>query len=164
MGRPSLYTHEIANEICARLAAGESLNAICKDAHLPDEVTVRNWDRDNREGFSANYARARETQYWRHAEQIIEIADDGSNDWMERNDPKNPGFELNGEHVQRSKLRVDARKWVLSKLLPKTFGDKIDVTQNLGDGWYVAGEVEQTEAQWTAGHNLATAKPAGSAD
>ena len=44
---------------------------------------------------------------------------------------KESGYQLNGEHVQRSKLRVDTRKWYLSKILPKKYGDKINVEGNL---------------------------------
>jgi hypothetical protein len=58
------------------------------------------------------------------AEDVISIADDGTNDWMDSNDPLNPGYKLNGEHTQRSKLRMDARKWYTSKLAPKIFGDR----------------------------------------
>lgn len=66
----------------------------------------------------------------------MDIADDGSNDWMERfnKDGESIGWVVNGEAVQRSKLRVDARKWALSKLLPKKYGDKIDVNHGNADG------------------------------
>jgi hypothetical protein len=63
-------------------------------------------------------------------EEILDIADDGSNDWMEKldKDGKSVGWAVNGEAVQRSKLRVDARKWIASKLKPKKYGDKLDTT------------------------------------
>jgi len=89
---------------------------------MPHDSTVRNWVLDDREGFSAQYARAREIGYMTMADELLEIADDGKNDWMKRN---GEGSQLNGEHVQRSRLRVDTRKWLLSKALPKVFGDKI---------------------------------------
>jgi hypothetical protein len=59
------------------------------------------------------------------AEDLLAIADDGTNDYMEYEDKEGnaAGWRFNGEHVQRSRLRVDARKWLLSKLLPK-FADK----------------------------------------
>lgn len=67
------------------------------------------------------------------ADEILEISDDGSNDWMERlgKEGEPAGWQLNGEHVQRSRLRVDTRKWILSKLAPKRYGDKL---QHTGDG------------------------------
>ncbi len=64
------------------------------------------------------------------ADETVEISDDGRNDWMERQSEEDKErYVLNGEHVQRSRLRVDTRKWLLSKALPKMFGDKI--TQEL---------------------------------
>jgi hypothetical protein len=57
------------------------------------------------------------------ADELLEIADDGSNDWMER---EKGGYELNAEHIQRSRARIDTRKWLLSKMLPKVYGDTKD--------------------------------------
>ncbi len=131
MGRPSLYTPELADAICVRLAGGESLNAICAPDEMPAESTVRLWAVTDLDGFSAKYARAREAQADALAEEIIEISDDGTNDWMERRSESekgagvNTGWVLNGEHVQRSRLRVDSRKWFASKVAPKKYGDKI---------------------------------------
>lgn len=125
-GRPSIYTKELAEEICERLAAGESLRAICKDEGFPAESTVRGWVLDDKEGFSAQYARARDFYLDNMADEIIEISDDGSNDWMERELESGKIIDvLNHEHVTRSRLRVDTRKWYLSKLAPKRYGDKI---------------------------------------
>lgn len=60
------------------------------------------------------------------ADELLEIADDGTNDWMERidGDGAGVGWVLNGEHVQRSRVRIDTRKWLLSKMAPKRYGDK----------------------------------------
>jgi len=127
VGRPSVYTPEIAERICASLEAGRSLNRICKAEDMPAESTVRLWDKEDREGFSAKYARSREVGYLRLADELLDIADNGANDWMASNDPENPGYRLNGEHIARSRLRVDTRKWVLAKMLPKVFGDKLDI-------------------------------------
>jgi hypothetical protein len=55
------------------------------------------------------------------ADEICDIADDASNDYMESGDD---GVKYNGDAVARSKLRVDARKWVAAKLKPKVYGDK----------------------------------------
>lgn len=75
------------------------------------------------------YARAREAGLDAMAEEILEISDDATNDWMERNGKDSPGWALNGENVQRSKLRVDARKWLLSKMAPKKYGERVEVDQ-----------------------------------
>ncbi|MGM5020196.1 terminase small subunit protein [Tardiphaga sp. 367_B4_N1_1] len=125
-GRPSDFSAEIAKEICSKLAEGRTLRDVCRDDGMPSESTVRTWALDDREGFSAQYTRAREIGYMSMADELMEVADDGSNDWMERNDEDGQStYVLNGEHVQRSRLRVDTRKWMLSKALPKVFGDKI---------------------------------------
>ena len=126
-GPPSLYNEALGDSICDRLADGESLNAICKSEGMPSERTVRTWARTPDHPFSPKYARAREIGYLKLADELLEIADDGSNDWMKRTgkDGEDLGWAVNGEHVARSRLRVDTRKWLLSKCLPKIFGDRI---------------------------------------
>ena len=106
-GRPSKHTPEIAATICGRLAAGESLREICEDDALPHRGTVHTWVIEDREGFHDHYTRARQTQALRWAEEILEIGD-----------------SENKEDTQRARLRVDTRKWLLSKVLPKVYGDK----------------------------------------
>lgn len=118
------YSVELADKICERLSNGESLNAICRDAGMPAESTVRIWAENDRDGFFSKYARARELGYQAMAEQIIAISDDESRDEM----PSGTA------HVQRAKLRVDARKWLLSKMLPKTFGEKVSQEISGPDG------------------------------
>jgi hypothetical protein len=77
--------------------------------------------------FAIQYARAREGLYQSWAEEILEIADDGTTDFITKVGRNGHEYEaVDQEHIQRSRLRVDARKWMLSKLLPKTFGDKIE--------------------------------------
>ena len=121
-----MHTEALAREICERLAEGLSLREVCRQEGMPSESTVRQWALDDYEGFSAQYTRAREIGYHALADELLEIADDGTNDWMERNgqDGESGDLVLNGEHVQRSRLRLDTRKWMLSKVLPKIYGDK----------------------------------------
>ena len=123
-GRPSILTPQLAAKIMERLADGESLRSICRDPDMPGRPTVYGWVLENRDGFADHYARAREMQAHALADDVMAISDDGSNDWMERNDPNNPGWDANGEHLARSRLRVDARKWAASKILPKVYGEK----------------------------------------
>jgi hypothetical protein len=127
-GRPSGYSKEIAEIICSRLASGESLRAICRDEHMPSQSMVFRWLETNLP-FREQYARAREAQADTLVDEILEISDDGSNDWMERHNAEgeNIGWQLNGEHVQRSRLRVDSRKWFASKVAPKKYGDKLEL-------------------------------------
>ena len=125
------FSQEVFDKICNRIAEGESLRQICEDEDLPAARNVHRWlDRDDADELRQQYARAKEDQAEHYAAEIIEIADNARNDWMERNGGDDEGYNLNGEHVQRSKLRIDARKWVASKLAPKKYGDsaKLEVT------------------------------------
>jgi hypothetical protein len=117
------YTKKLADEICERLTLGESLKKICRDEHIPPETTVRRWVLANIEGFSEQYAQARASGYELLAEEILEISDQpvGTTDI---------GGTDTGA-VQKQRLQVDTRKWLLSKMLPKKFGDKLEIDQTL---------------------------------
>jgi hypothetical protein len=91
---------------------------------MPCLATVFNWLRVHPE-FVEQYARAKEESADALAEEILDISDDGSNDWMVRHGKDGEeSWVVNGEHVQRSRLRVDSRKWIASKLKPKKYGDR----------------------------------------
>lgn len=136
MTQSTPYSTEVVDKIMARLADGESLNSICNDDDMPARVTFYDWmmkgDRGDEgyEDLPNKYARARELQADSLADDIQDIADDGRNDWMEKfdKDGNSIGWQLNGEAVQRSKLRVEARKWNAAKLRPRKYGDKLDLT------------------------------------
>lgn len=138
MGRPSKYNQKVADVICAGLSAGMSLRKVCREEDMPDITTVMRWMYVH-DDFRQQYARAKEQGSEAWAEEILEIADDGTNDYMEDDymKGKSPGWSVNGENIQRSKLRVDTRKWLMSKLVAKKYGDKIDVTSG-GDKVQVA--------------------------
>jgi hypothetical protein len=128
-GRPSLYTETLAAKFCRRLAEGETLRAICRDKAMPDKATVLRWLADKKKAeFRDQYAHARDMQADALFDEALEIADDASGDWMEDKDGKKI---LDHEHVQRSRLRVDTRKWAAGKLAPKRYGDKL---QHTGEG------------------------------
>lgn len=151
MGRPSIFTPELSRAICDRLSECESLRSICRDEGMPDRVTVFRWLAADEE-FRSQYALAREIQAENMVEEIIEISDDGTNDWMERQSTSekgagvNTGWVLNGEHVQRSRLRVDSRKWVAANLAPKKFGNKVatEITGANGGALEVITEIRRT--------------------
>jgi hypothetical protein len=128
VGRPSEYSPELIDELCGRLCEGRSLRSICKDEGMPSTATVFRWLREHPE-FQEQYARAKREGVEALVDEIPDIADDGSNDWMEKlnADGEQIGWTLNGEHVQRSKLRIDARKWIAAKLAPKLYGEKVDL-------------------------------------
>lgn len=124
-GRPTKYSQKLCDKICAEIVQGFSLRTICKSEEMPCVATVFSWFRTIPE-FLEQYEKAKEAQADTLAEDILDIADDGTNDWMERQgkDGENIGWQINGEHVQRSRLRVDSRKWIASKLKAKKYGDR----------------------------------------
>jgi len=134
MGRPSDYSLEVAHAICARMAAGETLLQICRDPAMPARSTAYLWTVVHPE-FSDMYARARKALYEHWADELVDIAEDGRNDWIER-ERKDGSIEMtvDREHIQRSALRVDTRKWMLAKLQPKQYGDKVAHTGPDGEG------------------------------
>lgn len=135
-GRPTIYTEELAMKILTRISLGESVKTICYDKNMPNASTVHAWVLDDKEGFSKKYARARDIQAEVMFDDILEIADDGTNDYMTVTKGKESYNVEDREVTNRSKLRVDSRKWYLSKVLPKKFGEKMDVTS---DGKAIVG-------------------------
>lgn len=132
-GRPSSFTQEIADRICEGLAAARSLRSICFDEGMPTQTTVFRWLADDRFlEFREQYMRAREAQADALFDEMLDIADDAANDWMEREGENSQGWQLNGEHVQRTRLRLDTRKWIAARLAPKKYGDKVDVEHSGG--------------------------------
>lgn len=131
MRSDSKYTPELADFILEKLAEGISLREICRvHEQVPDESTVRKWAIDDVQGFGPRYTKAREIGYHSMADELFDIADDGRNDWMDRTNSRSGETDRvpDNEHMNRSRLRVDTRKWFLSKVLPKIYGDKIAVT------------------------------------
>ena len=125
-GRPTTYNKELADKICEELALGSSLRTVCGKEDMPSVKTVFNWMRTYQE-FLHQYARAKEESADAMAEDMLDIADDGTNDYMETEDGK---IVYNGDSVQRARLRVDTRKWLMSKMKPKKYGDKLDLTND----------------------------------
>ncbi len=127
-GRPPIYTEELADAICERISSGESLRRILKDEGMPSIATVMRWLLNIPE-FDNKYARARQLQAEVWADEMIDIADDATNDYMEKKnrDGDAVGYELNGENIQRSKMRLEQRRWYAEKLRPKVYGPKIAV-------------------------------------
>ena len=128
MGRPTRYSKALSEEIIGRMKTGEPLNQICRDPKMPKKTTIYRWIAKDIEDFSNRYKKAFEFRASLMAYELLEIADDGSNDYMESLDQDGEvmGYRQNGEAVNRSRLRVDTRKWLLSRMLPKEFGDKPD--------------------------------------
>jgi len=120
--------------LCAVTAESEKgIKRLCKslqelDSTFPPCRTIRDWIAAD-EGFAAQYARSKEQQADHIFEQIIDIADDDSEDELFVGGEDESGASAkrvqNSEFIARSRLKVDARKWVVSKLLPRKYGDKV---------------------------------------
>lgn len=125
VGRPSIYTKELGDKICSELAEGKSLRHICLQEGMPEARTVHYWllDKD-KEDFFQQYARARDIQAENMFDEILAISDESRTDIVGGDD------KSDNARVQAHRLRVDSRKWYLSKVLPKKFGDKLDMTTN----------------------------------
>jgi hypothetical protein len=122
-GRPSSFTQKTADLICALLSEGQSLRRICESASMPSKQTVLKWlASPERAEFLAQYARAREEQADFYAEEIIEISDETSHDTKLDGDGNE---RQDTEWISRSKLRVNTRQWLMARMAPKKYGDKI---------------------------------------
>lgn len=122
MGRPTIYTDELAAEICRRIVEGESLTRICKDEGMPNVSSVYLWLFKNKD-FSNQYARAREDQADTYSDQIVDIGEEIPMMVIADEDGK-VTKRIDPAGVNRNRLRVDARKWVAAKLKPKKYGDR----------------------------------------
>lgn len=143
-GRPSRYTDEIAAEILSRIAKGETLRSICREDHMPSWNTVYAW-RESVPGFSERLARARDDGEEAIAQECMEIADSAKNDWMETHGQDDVGYKLNGEHVQRSKLRIETRLKLLAIWNPKKWGAKVDLNHGVQPENPLAKLLEQVQ-------------------
>ena len=133
-GRPSDYTKWKARAICMRLSFGESLRSICERKGYPSRHAVFRWISSNDE-FRDQYAKARELQAEYYLDEIIDIADDGTNDYYEKEGKDGSTFmSFNGENVQRSRLRVDTRKWAMERMAAKKYGPQQKVDHTSSDG------------------------------
>lgn len=133
IGRPTIFTPELAETICLLVSEGCSVREIGGLPGMPGATTIFRW-LAAMPPFREQYALAKEAMAEQMADELLEIADDGSNDYMERTGKDGTtAWVLNGEHVQRSKLRVDTRKWLLAKLLPKKYGDRLALEEAIPD-------------------------------
>lgn len=111
-GRPTDFTPELGDEICAQLAEGVSLKRICEKKAMPSRQTVYSWLRTHSD-FLDNYARAKDDSADALADDIIDIAQ---------------GVLKKQYDPQAARVAIDGMKWSASKLKPKKYGDKLDLT------------------------------------
>ena len=108
-GRPTKYSKALAARLCAQLAQGKSVRTVCKMASMPSCSTVFLWLANNK-AFSEQYEKAVESRADAMIEDMLEFADDTT------------------ENPQRSRLQIDTRKWIASKLKARKYGDKLEVS------------------------------------
>lgn len=118
-GRPSTYTPATAELIAARLCDGETLTEICKTPGMPTRQCVHKW-RMRIPAFDDLYLRARAVGMESMSDDLLTIADDDTGDLL-------PDGSPNSANVQRSRLMVDSRKFLMAKLAPKIYGDRVEV-------------------------------------
>ena len=123
MGRPSEYSDAVVDEICRRLAKGESIIRMTEGADMPSETTVYRW-LDEKPDFREKYARAREAQADHKFDQAWEIADAAT-----------------AETVAVARLKVDTVKWQAGKLAPKKYGEKVSHEHGGEGGGAIKSEV-----------------------
>jgi hypothetical protein len=116
---PPYTVEEVADMICAHLADGKTLLEICAEDKSLNQSTIRAWAATNYQGFASKYECAREIGLHAMIEEVLQIADDGSKDWIERVEGGKTIRVLDHEHIARCKLQIDARMWCLSKVFPR---------------------------------------------
>lgn len=128
-GRPEIYTQELADKVCAALAVGESLRTVCKDEDMPGLTTVFKWIRTNEE-FAKQYEKAKQESADAMGEELLYIADnpiEGEEITIKADGSK----EIRkGDMLGHRRLQVDSRKWLMAKMKPKKYGDKLDLTSD----------------------------------
>ncbi|MDH0276415.1 MULTISPECIES: terminase small subunit protein [unclassified Stenotrophomonas] len=129
MARPSKYSQKLAEQICERLADGESLRTICSGNGMPKRSTVFRWLTEN-QAFRDQYAHAREAQADAYAEDTVDISDEectmvraSKHGTADDDGEGNTEVVFDPTAVARNRLRVDARKWYAGKLAPKKYGN-----------------------------------------
>ncbi len=131
----SKLTPYIKQVILLRLAEVRYLRSICRDADIPVTPPAVRKAVIADPVFGAQYAQARDLGLDAMAEEILEIADDSRGDWVQKvNKDGSVEWVFNHENVQRSRLRCDTRKWYLSKLAPKRYGERIQQEISSPDG------------------------------
>ncbi len=133
LGRPTIFSDELATEICTQLAEGNSLRSICEKPEMPNIGTVLRWVLDGKhEEFSKQYEMARDIQADVWADEIIHISNTPQKGVKTKTTSDGKVETQEGDMTEHRKLQIDARKWIAARLKPKKYGDKIEST-HVGD-------------------------------
>lgn len=136
----SKYSEAMATKICEQLMLQRSLKEIASEPNMPSMRTIVRWLADPAMvGFREMYYYARRVQAEIYIDEIFEIADDSSGDYKKVWNSKHEEYDIvpDNEHIQRSRVRIDTRKWFAAKMVPRIYGEKIeaslDVTGDLAE-------------------------------
>jgi hypothetical protein len=113
-------------DVIQGISEGIPLREICRRDGFASYPRIYAWMDEDKE-FAKRFACARERGHDVIADECLEIADHSTNDWMDSHDPNNPGYRLNGDHVQRAKLRIETRLKLLAKWSPKKYGERVEL-------------------------------------
>lgn len=132
MAMPSTFSQEQFDEVCNRIAEGRSLNAVCKDEGMPKKSVFLKWLSQN-DSIRDQYMRARDVLLLIQGDELTDLSDD---------------VDLDQLAIAKANLQINTRKWVLSKLVPKVYGDRLNLD----------GEVRNTNVTLSAAEYAAISK------
>jgi hypothetical protein len=141
MGRPSIYSEELAIEICTRLGLGESLRKICLDERMPCLASVMGW-LTKKPDFLAQYTRAREIQAETQFDELIDIVDQPPElSHITNKEGELIEVKFDSSYVAWMKLRVDTRKWTAARMAPKKYAEYRAPEEKV-DSMVIDGEIK----------------------
>ena len=141
IGRPSIYTEELANDICTRLGLGESLRKICLSEDMPSLSSVMSW-LTTKPVFLEQYTRAREIQAETQFDELIDIVDQHPDlSYVTGKNGEQIEVKFDSSYVAWMKLRVDTRKWTAARMAPKKYGEYKPPEEKV-DSMIVDGEIK----------------------
>lgn len=128
------YEPGLARKICERIAGGETLNAICSEHNMPNKQVVIKWLMQvGRNDFREMYYYARRVAAEILIDEVIEIADSTKGDWKPVYNRHGELIDIkaDNEAIQRSRVRIDTRKWLAAKMIPRVYGENVEVTHGV---------------------------------
>jgi hypothetical protein len=137
-GGPIPYSTDLADRVLGELMEGRTLIEVCRLPGMPSEGTVLLWVRRDRDGFAARYREAREIGGQIMADKLILIGDDSRGDYVTRRTADGETIVVvDHDNISRDRLRSENLKWVLTRALPRIYGDRLQINakHDASDGW-----------------------------
>lgn len=128
------YTPQIARKICNQIMEGKTLKEICAKRGMPTKRTILRWlSAPQYADFREQYYYARRVQAELRVDEIFEIADNTEHDWKPRYNKNGELIDYvpDNEAIQRSRVRIDTRKWYAARLIPRIYGDRVEHTHEV---------------------------------